>query len=127
MRERLRLEDLGLGPQGIVLPPELLERLAAEYENARRDAEEDRRLYEEKQRRRREAAARPRPSARRDTRWTPRPPAPRLRERLCTERQLITDATDCGWEREIERHQHIADRITSLLDDLGESHDEPAD
>ncbi|MFD8788286.1 tyrosine-type recombinase/integrase [Kitasatospora sp. NPDC059599] len=29
--------------------------------------------------------------------------APRLRERLCTERQLITDARDRGWEREIER------------------------
>ncbi|MER7754888.1 tyrosine-type recombinase/integrase [Kitasatospora sp. NPDC097643] len=52
---------------------------------------------------------------------------PRLRERLCTERQLITDARDRGWEREIERHQRIADRITSLLDDLGEPHDEPAE
>jgi len=51
--------------------------------------------------------------------------APRLRERLCTERQLITDARDRGWEREIERHQRIADRITGLLDDLGEPHDEP--
>ncbi|MET9085711.1 tyrosine-type recombinase/integrase [Streptomyces sp. NPDC004237] len=51
--------------------------------------------------------------------------APRLRERLCVERQLITDAQDRGWDREIERHQRIADRITSLLDDLGESHDEP--
>ncbi|WTW98182.1 site-specific integrase [Streptomycetaceae bacterium NBC_01309] len=53
--------------------------------------------------------------------------APRLRDRLCTERQLITDARDRGWEREIERHQRIADRITNLLDDLGEPHDQPAD
>ncbi|MFD5067604.1 tyrosine-type recombinase/integrase [Streptomyces sp. NPDC058369] len=51
--------------------------------------------------------------------------APRLRERLCVERQLIADAQDRGWDREIERHQRVADRITSLLDDLGESHDEP--
>ncbi|MFF0291047.1 tyrosine-type recombinase/integrase [Streptomyces sp. NPDC005262] len=53
--------------------------------------------------------------------------ATRLRERLCVERQLITDATDRGWEREIDRHRRVADRITSLLDDLGEPHDEPAD
>ncbi|MFE7268899.1 hypothetical protein ACFU9B_44625 [Streptomyces sp. NPDC057592] len=51
--------------------------------------------------------------------------APRLRERLCVERQLITDATDRGWEREIERYQRLADRITGLLDGLDELHDEP--
>ncbi|CDR13018.1 hypothetical protein GCM10022420_013340 [Streptomyces iranensis] len=44
-----------------------------------------------------------------------------------TERQLIADARDRGWDREIERHQRTADRITSLLDDLGEPHDEPTD
>ncbi|MFJ9588692.1 hypothetical protein [Streptomyces acidicola] len=52
---------------------------------------------------------------------------PRLRDLLCVERQLIPDAEDLGWDREIERHQHIAERITSLLDDLGEPRDEPAD
>ncbi|MGW4177057.1 hypothetical protein [Streptomyces rubiginosohelvolus] len=49
----------------------------------------------------------------------------RLRKRLCVERQLIADAQDRRWDREIERHQRVPDRITSLLDDLGESHDEP--
>jgi hypothetical protein len=29
--------------------------------------------------------------------------------------------------REIDRHQRVADRITSLLDDLGEPHDGSAD
>ncbi|MGG7569194.1 tyrosine-type recombinase/integrase [Streptomyces sirii] len=49
--------------------------------------------------------------------------APRLRERLCVEQQLITDAQDRGWEREIERHQRTADRLRNLLDDLGEPHE----
>lgn len=52
--------------------------------------------------------------------------APRLRERLCVEQQLVSDAETRGWEREIQRHQRIADRITGLLDDLSEPHDEPA-
>ncbi|GGN91062.1 hypothetical protein GCM10011579_087590 [Streptomyces albiflavescens] len=43
--------------------------------------------------------------------------ATRLRERLCVERQLITDATDRGWEREIDRHQRVADLITSRVPD----------
>ena len=51
--------------------------------------------------------------------------APRLRARLCTERQLAADAAARGWDREIDRHQRTADRIASLLDDLGEPHDEP--
>ncbi|MFB6702700.1 hypothetical protein [Streptomyces rubiginosohelvolus] len=51
--------------------------------------------------------------------------APRLRKRLCVERQLIADAQDRGWDREIERHRRVADRIAGLLDDLGESRDEP--
>ncbi|MGI5401421.1 tyrosine-type recombinase/integrase [Streptomyces sp. CA-135486] len=51
--------------------------------------------------------------------------APRLRQRLCVERQLAADAESRGWEREVDRHQRTADRITSLLDDLGEPHDEP--
>ncbi|WP_211118142.1 hypothetical protein HEP85_38930 [Streptomyces sp. RPA4-2] len=46
--------------------------------------------------------------------------APRLRERLCTEQQLVTDAESRGWDREVQRHQ----RIISLLDDLGEPHAE---
>ncbi|WP_406492773.1 hypothetical protein OG936_04890 [Streptomyces sp. NBC_00846] len=46
--------------------------------------------------------------------------APRLRERLCTEQQLVTDAESRGWDREVQRHQ----RISSLLDDLGEPHAE---
>lgn len=49
--------------------------------------------------------------------------APRLRERLCTERKLVADAETRGWVREVERHQRTADRIRSLLDDLGEPHD----
>lgn len=50
--------------------------------------------------------------------------APRLRERLCTEQQLVTDAESRGWDREVQRHQRIAERISSLLDDLGEPHAE---
>ncbi len=46
--------------------------------------------------------------------------APRLRERLCVEQQLSTDAQDRGWTREVERHQRTAERIRSLLDELGE-------
>jgi integrase len=48
--------------------------------------------------------------------------APRLRDRLCVEQQLATDAHTRGWEREVERHQRTADRIASLLNDLGEPH-----
>jgi len=46
--------------------------------------------------------------------------APRLRERLCLERQLTDDARQRGWEREADRHQRTADRLFSLLDELGE-------
>ena len=46
--------------------------------------------------------------------------APRLRERLCTEQQLAHDAEERGWEREVDRHQRTVERITGLLDDLGE-------
>jgi integrase len=45
---------------------------------------------------------------------------PRLRDRLHTEEQLIADATERGWAREVERHRCTADRIRSLLDELGE-------
>lgn len=50
--------------------------------------------------------------------------APRLRERLCTERQLAADAEERGWAREVERHERTAERIQALLDDLGEPTDE---
>ena len=53
--------------------------------------------------------------------------APRLRDRLCLERQLADDAEDRGWEREVDRHQRIADRIGGLLDELGEPADGPAE
>jgi len=52
--------------------------------------------------------------------------APRLRERLCLERQLADDATERGWEREIDRHRRTADRISNLLAELGEPADDPA-
>jgi hypothetical protein len=47
---------------------------------------------------------------------------PRLRERLCVEHQLIADARARGWEREVDRHQLIANRIEALLDELDEPH-----
>lgn len=39
-----------------------------------------------------------------------------LRERLCLERQLADDAEERGWDREVDRHQRIADRIRGLLE-----------
>jgi hypothetical protein len=44
--------------------------------------------------------------------------APRLQRRLATEKVLIADATERGWDREVERHQRTADRLISLLEDL---------
>jgi hypothetical protein len=49
--------------------------------------------------------------------------APRLRDRLCVERQLADGAGARGWEREVDRRQRIAERIATLLDDLGEPRD----
>ncbi|MFC4945841.1 site-specific integrase [Pseudonocardia sp. GCM10023141] len=46
--------------------------------------------------------------------------APRLRERLQVEQQLIADAADRGWTREVERHERVATRVRCLLDELGE-------
>jgi hypothetical protein len=46
--------------------------------------------------------------------------APRLRERLCLEEQLADDARERGWEREVHRHQRVAERIHGLLAELGE-------
>jgi len=45
----------------------------------------------------------------------------RLRSRLAREQQLAQDAVERSWPREVERHNAIADRIRSLLADLGES------
>jgi hypothetical protein len=36
------------------------------------------------------------------------------------ERELADDAEERGWEREVDRHQRIADCIRSLLSELGE-------
>lgn len=44
--------------------------------------------------------------------------APRLRQRLKTEQQLINDAIERGWDREVERHRHTAKRLESLLGDM---------
>jgi integrase len=46
--------------------------------------------------------------------------APRLRDRLCVERQLADDARQRGWDREVDRHQRVTDRLRALLTELGE-------
>ncbi|MEW1837228.1 hypothetical protein AB0392_04645 [Nonomuraea angiospora] len=46
--------------------------------------------------------------------------APRLRQRLAGEAQLIRDATERGWPREVERHTAVSNRLKELLDELGE-------
>jgi integrase len=46
--------------------------------------------------------------------------APRLQARLEVEQQLVQDADERGWTREVERHTAIAGRLRGLLDDLGE-------
>jgi integrase len=51
--------------------------------------------------------------------------APRLQERLRTEEALAADAAERNWPREVERHQCTADRIRSLLAELGESSEPP--
>jgi hypothetical protein len=53
--------------------------------------------------------------------------APRLRDRLCLERQLADDDQVRGWDREAGRHQRTADRIRSLLSELGEPSGQPED
>lgn len=45
--------------------------------------------------------------------------APRLRARVGVEQQLIEDATNRGWDREVERHTATRDRIQALLAQLG--------
>jgi len=51
--------------------------------------------------------------------------APRLRSRLARERQLIQDAVERNWPREIERHEAITRRIQELLTELGEPSGDP--
>ena len=46
--------------------------------------------------------------------------APRLRARLTREQQLVDDAIERGWSREVERHTAISRRLCELLTDLGE-------
>jgi len=46
--------------------------------------------------------------------------APRLRARLAREQQLIQDATERGWPREVKRHKAVVARIHELLTQLGE-------
>lgn len=46
--------------------------------------------------------------------------APRLRKRIARERQLVQDATERGWPREVERHTAVLSRIHDLLTELGE-------
>ena len=46
--------------------------------------------------------------------------APRLRARIHREDELIADARQRGWEREVERHQATQRRIHQLLADLSE-------
>lgn len=45
---------------------------------------------------------------------------PRLQDRLRTEEQLMVDAAERGWNREVERHRCTADRIRNLLTELDE-------
>ena len=45
--------------------------------------------------------------------------APRLVRRRQVELNLVQDAVERGWDREVERHQRTADRLQDLLTDLG--------
>ena len=53
--------------------------------------------------------------------------APRLRQRHATELALAAEASDHGWNREVERHTATARRIACLLDDLNEPLTDPDD
>ena len=46
--------------------------------------------------------------------------APRLRARLGVEEQLIADATERGWAREVERHETTRGRLQARLNELGD-------
>lgn len=49
--------------------------------------------------------------------------APRLRRRRRVEQELVEDARQHGWQREVERHQCTVRRIEQLLTELGETID----
>jgi site-specific recombinase XerD len=51
--------------------------------------------------------------------------APRLRRRRRIEQELVEDARQHGWQREVERHHCSVKRIEQLLADLGEPLDGP--
>ncbi len=51
--------------------------------------------------------------------------APRLRRRRKRELELIEDANNRGWQREVERHQCTVRRIEQLLTDLKDPLDGP--
>ncbi|SFB42108.1 tyrosine-type recombinase/integrase [Cellulomonas marina] len=57
--------------------------------------------------------------------FTTKSHAPRLRRRWHREEELIHDARERGWPREVERHRAIQVRIEKLLADLGESLEGP--
>lgn len=46
--------------------------------------------------------------------------ASRLQDRLQREQQLTDDARERGWDREVERHRRVAERLRCLLRELGE-------
>lgn len=49
--------------------------------------------------------------------------APRIRRRWHREQELINDALERGWQREVERHEALARRCVDLLAELGLSLD----
>ena len=51
--------------------------------------------------------------------------APRLRRRRKREMELVEDAINHGWQREVERHQCTIRRLEQLLQELGEPIDGP--
>jgi integrase len=51
--------------------------------------------------------------------------APRLRRRWHREQQLVDDARERGWAREVERHTAIQRRLEALLADLGQTLEGP--
>lgn len=59
--------------------------------------------------------------------FTTRAHAPRLRRRWQREQDLIQDAEQRGWPKEVERHQAMQARLEALLADLGEDLDGPLD
>lgn len=45
---------------------------------------------------------------------------PAAAKQICVERRLADDAQARGWDRGVQRHHRIGDRIRQLLDELGE-------